>query len=216
VIINEEYPALLLHDLLRAYNDYRREYLLLSSENLGRINAAIDKGNKKIAEVVGDESYSVGSNTTNYRQRKSFTTKPENSGFIKLRAEIKYLIDRAYHLVMDYAPNLKGLPLDAFQGDSAYEAGLSVDFIDVIAVLAANREYSFPDGYRSQQQYRKINYEKHESMKRMRRYTWSGSLCKGFTIYKDINTTPFFATRVYAVPNFNNTHHVYRPTRIMF
>lgn len=214
ISVDEEYPALVLHDLLRAYNEYRTEYLLLSSENLARIKAAIDKGNRKIAEVVGDESYSLNRNT-DYRQRKSFTAKPENSGFIKLRSEIKYLLDRGYHHVMQYAPNLTGLPLDAFQSDSAYESGLSIDFIDVIATLAASREYTFPDGYRTQQQYKKIQYDKQDVMRRMRQYTYTYSKCRGYTVQKDLNTTPFYATRVYAVPDCN-TRRCYRPTRIMF
>jgi len=195
----QEYPILVLHRLFRAYMAYLGEYSNLAADNIARLVGAIEKANKKIAEVVGDESYTLNTGVE-YRQRKSFTTLPENSGFIKMRAEIVYLLRQAYHLVMDYCPALRKLPLEGFQSDSAYETGLSTDFIGVVAVLAADREFTFPDGYRSQKQFTKIKQDKQGMMMRMRRYCWQGGNGRPYVIVKDrdgdIGLRPFFAGSV--------------------
>ena len=195
-IEEEEYPILVLHRVFRAYMAYIDEYSNMMANNITRLTAAIEKANKKIAEVVGDESYVLNAGVE-YRQRKSFTTLPENSGFIKMRAEIVYLLRQAYHLVMDHCPALRNLPLEGFQGDSAYETGLSTDFIGVVAVLAADREFSFPDGYRSGKQFTKMKQDKQGMMMRMRRYCWQGGNGRPYVIIKDrdgdIGLRPFYA-----------------------
>lgn len=212
LIIDREYPALLLHDLLRKYNDYTKEYLLTSTENLARLNAAIQKANKKIAEVVGDESYTL-SRPSDYTQRKSFVSKIENSGFTKMRAEIQHLLKQTYFYVMDYAPNLCGLPLDAFMTDSANESGLSTYFIDVAAVLSANREFTFNEGYRTQMQLIKIQLDKQGSMARMRRFIWSGSPQRGYVIARHVEIRPNLSVCSGPGPV---ARCYQRPSRIMF
>lgn len=190
-------PALILHTLFRVYEAYIGESTNTNRENVKRLETAIQNAAKKIIEVVGDESYSLGNNNSGYRQRKSFTTLPENSGFVKMRAEILYLLRQSYHYVMDYCPSLRELPLEAFQSDSAYETGLATDFIGVVAVMAADREFSFPDGYRSGKQFTKIKQDKQGMMMRMRRYCWRGGNGRPYVIIKDrdgdMGTRPFFA-----------------------
>lgn len=199
VVVAKEYPILLLHRLFRAYAAYLGEYSTLAADNVTRLVAAIEKANRKIADVVGDESYVLNSGAE-YRQRKSFTTLPENSGFIKMRAEIVYLLRQAYNLVKDYCPGLRMLPLEGYQSDSAYETGLSTDFIGVVAVLAADREFTFPDGYRSGKQFTKIKQDKQGMMRRLRRYCWQGGNGRPYVIIKDrdgdIGLRPFFADNV--------------------
>lgn len=219
--IDSEYPALIIHDLLRAYTAYRREYLLMSSENLAHINTAIQKANRKIAEVVGDESYSIDRRPIGYRQKKSFTTKPENSGFIKLRDEIVFLLRRTYQFVMNYVPNLQGLPFEAFQTKNAFDSGLWTDFVDVVAAVGASREFTFNEGYRTELQLKKIQIDKQGTMERLRNYLYYGNCNKGYTIRKNMEFTPIFAVRnlLYA-PVYTPTTQVdqtpYRPSRLMW
>ena len=196
----EGQPALILHALFRVYEAYVDESINTNQENVNRLERDIQNASDKISRVVGNESYLLNTeddDNRGYRQRKSFTTLPENSGFVKMRAEIIYLLRQTYHYVMDYCPTLRELPLEVFQSDSAYETGLSTDFIGVVAVMAADREFSFPDGYRSQKQFTKIKQDKQGMMMRMRRYCWRGGNGRPYVIIKDrdgdMGTRPFFA-----------------------
>ena len=192
----EGQPALILHALFRVYEAYVDESINTNQENVNRLERDIQNASDKISRVVGNESYSLNTED-GYRQRKSFTTLAENSGFVKMRAEIIYLLRQTYHYVMDYCPTLRELPLEVFQSDSAYETGLSTDFIGVVAVMAADREFSFPDGYRSQKQFTKIKQDKQGMMMRMRRYCWRGGNGRPYVIIRDrdgdMGTRPFFA-----------------------
>lgn len=202
---NSQYPVLILHELFKAYQEYLAEYVKVATNNIARIVDAIDKATKKIAEVVGDETYSLN-RPTDYRQRKTFTTRPENSGFIKMRAEINHLLRKAYLLVNDYAESLRGLPLEGYQTDSAYETGLSTDFITFVATLSADLELMFPDGYRTQKHYMKVKQEKQAIMARLRRYTWSGgSYGRPYIIRKDISMVPCFV-RGQPQQRYSNNH----------
>ena len=195
LVMDPLYPALLLHTLIRIYDEYGTAFQKANTDNVARIEAAIQKATKKMAEVVGDESYSLNRNNTDYRQRKSFTTRPENSGFVKMRSEIVFLLQQTYHLVMDYCPNLRGLTLEAFQSDSAFDSGLAIDFITMVAVLAADREFTFPDGYRSGKQFTKIKHDKQFDMARLRLYVWEGGNGRPYVFRKDNDRAlkPFFA-----------------------
>lgn len=190
------YPALRLHGLFRLYANYINEYSIFISENLDLLRASIDKTRNKLAKMVANESVSQsGDNkeSTEYRQRRSFTTQPINSGYVKLKAEIKSLISRAYHKVQEFAPNLRGLPLEGFHCDSAYENGLTSAMVAFIAIVAAENELIYPDQYKSKHQQQFIRQKMNETMTPLRQFSYyrtHGNESNDIIWYCDGDTRP--------------------------
>lgn len=157
------YPVLRLHSLFRLYTRYVSEYSEFIADNMRHIRDALHKARNKVAELVGDETV---------QESRANMMRPINSGFVKLKAEIKTLLARAYHKVQEYVPNLRGLPLEAFHSDSAYESGLTSAMVEFISVVAAENELVHPEQYKSNRLYQHIRQKMNESMAPLRQFTY--------------------------------------------
>jgi hypothetical protein len=185
------YPALRLHVLFRLYASYLNAYSVFITENLELLRASIDKTRNKLAKMVANESVSQnGDKEVEYRQRRSFTTQPINSGYVKLKAEMTSLISRAYHKVQESVPTLRGLPLEGFHCDSAYDTGLTSAMVAYISVIAAENELNHPDQFKSKHQYLFIRQKMNETMTPLRQFSYNTCGNNDISWYCDDNARP--------------------------
>jgi hypothetical protein len=147
--VPEKHPSFSLHVLFQYYDKFQEQYIRFLSQQKTATQRALDKARNKIASMVGDESIERNPSLRNppYTQRRSFTTDPINSGFIKIKQEIKTLFALGLANVYRYCPSLRGLPLSGFHCKSARENNLTAFFIDFLSALYAKREIYFPDKY---------------------------------------------------------------------
>ncbi len=178
-----EYPALALHWLFERYRQFLADYALFAGQELRLGEQAITKARDKIARILGDERVdrSDRSDPLLYQQRKSFTALPINSGFIKFKAEIKTLINRAWHNTQRYAPGLHGLPLEGFQSDAAFDSGLCTRFCEYVAALYAYKDLSIQQQYNSQHHTAHCHKALHEAFHPLHAYSWAPD---GFGAYR--------------------------------
>jgi hypothetical protein len=190
LLISEEYPILLLHSIFKFYTKYAKQYIDFLQTDLLAIEEAIRKATNKIAQVVGDESYSVNNNNTDYRQRKAFTTQPINSGFVKLKAEIIAMLRRAYTKTQQYCPSLLDMPMEGFQSASARATGLQTNFIEFVVVVTMVNELRVQDSFKTQIQYKLACKSEYETMHTLKSYSYRKINEHSYEIIRDLNQMP--------------------------
>jgi hypothetical protein len=148
----DQYPVLVLHLLFRQYQRFLAAYLVFGEQEIQAGELALAKARDKMNRLLGDERVDRAdrSDPRLYQQRKSFTTQPINSGFIKFKAEIKTLIDRAWHNTQLYCEKLRGLPLAGFHCEAAFESGLCSRFCEYVGALYAYKDLAIQQQYNSQ------------------------------------------------------------------
>jgi hypothetical protein len=169
-----EYPELHFFYVARQYSDYIESFTEELERRVEQAEQSVQSATERLNRLVGDET--IGGTTAAasqprppYMQRKAFTSLAINSGLVHLRPEILSIISTAYFNVQRYCTNLKGLPLEAFKSDQAYECGLTTSFIKYIAAAYAYESLSYPETYKSQEQYRHNTQLSKDHLERLQR-----------------------------------------------
>jgi len=173
--VRERYPILALHSLIVAYDKYTRIYAKWLDTSLDDTDRTLRSVRRKIDEIAR-ETNSLGGEerASHYVQTKAWTSLPINSGIIKLRAHVVSAMDRAYSLVQNYCPQLRGLPFETFQTRDAIESGLAGDYARFVALLVAATQLAFPSQYKTQHQQSITVQMQTEALNRLKRYSYRG------------------------------------------
>lgn len=94
------------------------------------------KGNSSI-EFVKDLKRLFGEM---YVPSANWAMRPENTGMVLVRAVYVFAVNKAYSLVMEFAPNLRGVSLDVMKSDDR----VRVKFADFVAVHIARSRNIIP------------------------------------------------------------------------
>ncbi len=173
--VPEKHPSLSLHILFQYYDVFQNQYIEFLSRQKTATQRALDKARTKITSMAGDESIEKNPMRGNppYTQRRSFTTDPINSGFIKIKQEIKTLFSIGLATVHKYCPSLRGLPLSGFHCKSARSTNLTAFFIDFLSALYAKREIHFPDKYHTLHHQNAIKLSQFDTIRPLTDYSYT-------------------------------------------
>jgi hypothetical protein len=168
------YLYLQYHEFIRIQDDFFVEQIIELENAIDEsrrivIDISNEKGSRNKRGVNREDSFS----NPEYRQKKSFTSKPSISGIVKLKDEIVMFINKGYNLVQQYCVQLYDVPLKEFHSDNAIKSGLTCSFANFIALLIADNHIIFPDQYKSKEHMKKITISKIEAMQRLKKYSYS-------------------------------------------
>ena len=170
----ENMPILQLHYLFVEYQKYTAQYSKSLQQEVARVDNAIKLATQKLNQLVGEERVESHPNREiNYTNRRSFVTQPINSGIVRVRADIKAIINRAFHNVIENCHGLAGLKLEDLQTGEAFESGLMTDFVEYMTVAYTRNTLRFQDSYKSREQYSMTNTDLFNTMLKLRTWTYT-------------------------------------------
>jgi hypothetical protein len=122
-----------------------------------------------------DDEGEFSTRNPEYKQRKSFTSRVDMCGIVRLSDFAVTHINKAYINVQKWCPKLRGLPLKEFHNDDAMKVGLACTFADYIATLMADTKIKHPNEYKTKAHQIKVTVSMFECMQMLKTFSFSTS-----------------------------------------
>jgi hypothetical protein len=183
----KRFPIFRLESMFTSYTTFARKERKKIGQRIREIDGTMEKIETKIkliAEENGDFKFLADQDLPYVKQPRTFNSQPINNGIIRLKAEVVTFMMKAWTRVQQYCPRLRGLPLQAFQDDSAFEVGLTVEFANFVAALIAENQLTFPNAYKSLAMQRHVISHCANVMNQLKYYTYSAASV-GYTIRRE-------------------------------
>jgi hypothetical protein len=183
----KKYPIFRLESMYTSYTTFakkERDDIGVRIREIDETMQAIEKKISSIAQENGDFSFIAQQDLPYVKQPRTFNSQPINNGIIRLKAEVVTFMMKAWTRVQQYCPRLRGLPLQAFQDDSAFEEGLTVEFANFVAALIAENQLTFPNAYKSLAMQRHVISHCANVMNQLKYYTYAAAPT-GYTVRRE-------------------------------
>lgn len=150
--IKKTYPILELEHIFAMYNKFthlERSVILNRIQYIDESVANIEAKIADISQEKNDFSFMSEQQLPYFKNTRSFNSQPINNGVIRLKADVIAHMEKAYRKVQQHCSALRGMPLEAFQADHAFDSGLTGAFANYVAALIAETQLTFPNAYKS-------------------------------------------------------------------
>lgn len=167
IVVRNQYPILDAHFLFSTYLNYVTQDKKRKSDQMDELQFSVGQVRFIISEISAEHNAMDGSSSNpnlgrggggpsthpEYKQKKEYVSRVENSGLIRLKAKYVTAMDLAYTNLKLYCPKLAKLPFIFFQSDKANESGLEAAFAAYVAALVLKIAMGNPKTYKSHSQY---------------------------------------------------------------
>lgn len=174
---NHKETVSLINTEMSSYLAMSKLFMLLKSYIPAHNSGVLEKisTNEKTLERLRDER----ANSLSLVDDDEHKTTKRHRSTPQVRPNVEDKIDEAYHLMVKYCPDLKGLPLSALKTRNAIESGLAGDFARYVAALFADANLLYPDSYKSTMAHNKVAQRKVDTMNRLKLYMFTRGAARG-------------------------------------